>query len=1077
MIARNSCFAWLVVLCLAPLGWAADLPQDGWAKLAGAVAEQGRVQHGVAAVCGADEAFVLQLARATELLLHVRDPRPAAVERLREAARQAGLGIDRVVVERGEIGQLPYADNMVDLVVTTQAGSDILADLSVAEVLRVLRPEGVGLLGKALASTGPDAKLQPLLEQAQRAGATAVELLEDEQGSWTRFTKPPLPGADDWSHWEHSPDNNPVSSDSSIRAPYMTQFLAHPMYIGMPSITTASAGRTFLAIGHISHHRREWDSLYRLIARNGYNGTVLWERKLPEGYLVHRSAFIATPDTFYMLDADGCLLLDPRTGDEMGRLTLPEVGEEWKWIALKDRVLYVMAGPPERGTVIVRGDREVGGWSWADLSPGYYGQYPHGFGNTLAAYDLDQQKTLWVHREEGQIDSRAMALRDGKVYLMCPERHLRCLDAKNGEVVWENSEQQVRDLIAEPGRGLRSTPGFKTMCIMVATPDALIIQGQTRMNVVAVSTKTGYVLWTKRKITNNPNALFVDGKVVLGVGDGGTHVVVDPVSGEVEEDLKFRKVACTRLTASGDSFFCRGEGTLRFDRRSKKVQIDGAARPGCNDGALPANGMLYIGPWQCDCNLSLIGTIAKCSAGDFRFDQVARDEDRLETFATLDRPDELTELSADDWPELRGNVARSSHSVQPVPGAVEPAWRYSPTSDSTTTPPVAVGDLVYWAGGDGVVRAVEAHSGQLRWEYSTAAPIKSSPTVWNGRLYAGSGDGYVYCLAARDGTLLWRFRAAPVERHIMVYGRVGSTWPVNTGVTIHKGVAYFAAGIIDEDGTYVYALDALSGKIRWQNNSCGHFSQELRKGVSAQGNMTVLGNQLLLAGGNQISPAPFDLDSGQLRAKPFDQGRPKANNGQFTGAFANQAAIVGGRVLYSAADNVATKGKFVAFTPRGAFAVNNGGVPPAWDDKFTALVNFKHGSITCFRTPDVVEQLQDRESPGAPSDRNRRWHNLSDSLRQANQVQWETNLGQPNRFEAISMVVTKNAVLSVVRYQQKFRSQPQWYVTALDLEAGKPLFQHELRSDPLPGGLIVDRHGQIVVSMLDGSVLCLKGAG
>ena len=38
------------------------------------------------------------------------------------------------------------------------------------------------------------------------------------------------------------------------------------------------------------------------------------------------------------------------------------------------------------------------------------------------------------------------------------------------------------------------------------------------------------LLWTKPKITNNPTAIFVDGNIVLGVGPGGNHVVVDPKS-------------------------------------------------------------------------------------------------------------------------------------------------------------------------------------------------------------------------------------------------------------------------------------------------------------------------------------------------------------------------------------------------------------------------------------------------------------------------------------------------------------------------------------------------------------------
>jgi hypothetical protein len=66
----------------------------------------------------------------------------------------------------------------------------------------------------------------------------------------------------------------------------------------MPAMTTAAGGRTFLAMGHIAHHKREWGSLNRLMGRNGYNGTVVWELKLPDDYLVHRSAFIATKDTY-----------------------------------------------------------------------------------------------------------------------------------------------------------------------------------------------------------------------------------------------------------------------------------------------------------------------------------------------------------------------------------------------------------------------------------------------------------------------------------------------------------------------------------------------------------------------------------------------------------------------------------------------------------------------------------------------------------------------------------------------------------------------------------------------------------
>ena len=128
-----------------------------------------------------------------------------------------------------------------------------------------------------------------------------------------------MEGADDWPHWAHGPDNNPVSTDSVIRAPYLTQWFGKPYFHAMPVISTAAAGRVFIASGHIAHHDREIPTLNTLVARNGYNGQVLWQRALPEGYLVHRSAFVATEDVFYLMDGNGVLQLDPETGSQLGR--------------------------------------------------------------------------------------------------------------------------------------------------------------------------------------------------------------------------------------------------------------------------------------------------------------------------------------------------------------------------------------------------------------------------------------------------------------------------------------------------------------------------------------------------------------------------------------------------------------------------------------------------------------------------------------------------------------------------------------------------------------------------------------
>ncbi|MCH5375800.1 MAG: PQQ-binding-like beta-propeller repeat protein, partial [Planctomycetes bacterium] len=656
---RGSCFGLIASVLIGMFGVTSSIQADEASDTADAIVKQTGVKRGICAVITDDptDRLPLEIARASDLLVHVRCSDREGVDQLRKAAADDGYGIDRFVVEYGSVTPLPYATNLVDILVVP----DWSKALTVQEMYRALRPRGTALVG---------GDLTVVLLQHFESSTEMPEFSQVKLGSeqWVKFTKPPLQGAGNWSHWEHGPDNNPVSEDNVIKAPYLTQFLAQPYYIAMPSITTAANGRTFLAIGHIAHHRREWDMMNKIIARNGYNGTTLWERKLPEGYLVHRSAFIATDNAFYMADGDRALILDPETGEEIGEIRLPGVTGEWKWMVMKDGVLYVLTGRRDPGVQTMKGDRSFGGWSWADLSQGYYAKprVPWGMGHTLAAWDMKEQKLLWKHDEDKPIDARGMSMGEDRISLYVPDEHFRMLNLKTGEILWTNDDKEVLELIEQPGQGLTSTPGFRTMCMTLFTPDALIIQGQTRNNVVALSTTDGYHLWHKSKITNNPNAIYLDGKVILGIGERGAHVAVNPTSGEVEKELKFFKRACTRLTACSDSLFVRGEGMLRYDRESEQVMIDGAARPACNDGALPANGLLYLGPWQCDCNLSLIGRLARCSAGDFRFDYEATDEERLTTSENFDKVAEFV-VTDKDWPTFLANNDRSSSTSVEIP--------------------------------------------------------------------------------------------------------------------------------------------------------------------------------------------------------------------------------------------------------------------------------------------------------------------------------------------------------------------------------------------------------------------------
>ena len=1020
---------------------------------------------GVVSVLGADDAaLALEIARSGNYLVHVVDPDRTKVRSAQTILDTDGLYGKKTVAEKGDFSSLHYADNTIDLILSTSLNSSSLEELSLQEMLRVLCPKGKAVLVFRKDESGKLPRTSQIKRWLKEAGIKDASVKRERSGLWVCLTKPPLEGVDEWTHWEHLPDNNPVSTDEVIKSPYMTQWLGNPLYIAMPAITTAAGGRIFIAMGHIAHHVREEPWLNTLIARNGYNGSILWTRKLPDGYLAHRSAFVATEDIFYMIGDDGqrCLLLDAKTGNELDRISVPGVRGEWKWMAMVDGVLYGLAGPkkdPAESTVV---RSENTHWSWQELSRGYYQKrVPWGFGKTVFAYDIKRRKVLWTHEEEQSTDSRALAMGAGKIFLYGPDSHLRCLNAKNGKIEWTNDDPETRSLIEQPGKGLGSTPGFRTMCFCLYTPDVLFYEAQTRMNIVAVSTKDGSRLWSHRKTTNNPNMIYVDGQLLVGIGPDGNTMVVDPLSGEIKEDLGFKKRSCARLTATPDSLFCRGwnEGVTRYDRLTKKISFNGAFRPSCNDGIIGANGLLYLGPWACDCNLSIMGRVALCSAGDFVFVRDVKIDERLERGdGNISRVTPF-DLSPNDWPTYRGGNDRSAGTSVRVSESASRIWQFAPDYPFRPTAPVSAGSLVFIAGDDGKVRAIDAATGLLKWIYRTAGPIQQPPTVWNGRLYVGSGDGFVYALEAATGRMLWRFRAAPVERRMMVYDSLCSTWPVHSGVLVKDGVAYAAAGIIDYDGTYVYALDAKTGKLIWCNDSSGHLDKEIRKGVSAQGVLTIANGLLWMPGGNVVSPAAYDLKTGEYSAAPVNNGTPRANRGEEIGRFAENYIITGGRLRYSAGENVVNPGQFAAYRAEKGVGVNDnrklnsGKIPPAWNNERFICVSGRNTVLESFTTDVVTNHLETQRSKKLP------------------EPEWRANTLRGK--DVVALAAAPNAVLAAYKEPQPRSLYPNWFVGALSAEDGSPLWRYKLPSSALVGGCAVDRKGRGSAAMENGGLVCL----
>ncbi len=784
---------------------------------------------------------------------------------LRAAAVAAGSFYGtRITVARGTPARIGLADNLADRVIAP-------AGAPRAEVLRVLSP-----LGRA------------------RLGAE-------------EFGKPLPTGSDDWTHPYHGPDNNPQTKDTLARAPYLTQFVVEPRYASCPQSVVSAAGRLFAAFGHVAWHRREEHTLNTLLALSAFNGAVLWKRSIKSGLMVDRSTMIATPDVLYVADDESCKLLDAATGEPRGEIAVPVEaagGTFWKWMALEGGLLYALVGAAEPLDPVAKWGRAEHGWPWNGISKGYNEKdYAWGYAKTLFAIDPATKKIVWSRTEDEQIDARAICLKNGRVFVSNFGKYVAALDAKTGKELWRRTAAKDPELFASigayrPGHGY--IEGWKSTVYVKAGEKALYYAGPQTSWLSAVSVEDGSLLW-KRQVKNlqillRDGALFIIGAEKTA----GETKRLDPLTGEVLQTYDISRRACTRVTGSADGILFRAyDGTTRLDVSSGKPQWINPMRPSCQVGVIPAAGHLFWIPWACDCNLQMFGVMGLGPAGDFAFDRKAVESERLEVFgpATSDLA-----VAAIDWPAYRGDNARTARTGTEIPAAVRKLWEFVPPAEVEATAPTMAGGLAFVAGTDGVVRAFDAATGALRWTSYVGGAVRYPPAIAGARAFVGSGDGAAYALEAATGKTLWRFRAAPEERRIPVLGSLISTWPVGSGVLAEGATAYFAAGMNCMDGTYVYAVEAASGKLRWQNTTSGHLDEQSKTGVAVQGELLLSGGKLYLAGGNAASPGVYDVKDGTCSTPAPAGVKAMSKRGRELTLGADGTVAISGQPLYSAPD-------------------------------------------------------------------------------------------------------------------------------------------------------------------------------
>jgi outer membrane protein assembly factor BamB len=342
---------------------------------------------------------------------------------------------------------------------------------------------------------------------------------------------------------------------------------------------------------------------------------------------------------------------------------------------------------------------------------------------------------------------------------------------------------------------------------------------------------------------------------------------------------------------------------------------------------------------------------------------------------------------------------------------------------------VAAGGMVFFGDRGGIVHALDA-TGKERWKAYTGGAIFFPPAVWEGRVYAGSADGRVYTFEAATGRRLWSFRVAPAERWIRVYGKLISTWPVAGGVVVQDGVVYAAAGIAHYDGTHVVALDAVTGKVKWYNDSSGSLSEKVESGISLQGSLHLGDGELRFLGGDAYETARYDLQRGKCLNEPYE-----GVNSRFHTAFYPYFPEYG---QYLSLDCTLPDGKALVYD--------------------ASYEGSQHSRLALL--PSGAPRPQKPAS---------RW-----PVRRRGQPEpkaiWQDSAGR--RFN--SFVVTPDVLLAAGKTGSG-RAEGA-FLAAINMKDGSDLWHQPLPCAVVKGGTALDAQGRILVSLEEGRVLCFAAA-
>jgi outer membrane protein assembly factor BamB len=780
------------------------------------------------------------LRRSDTCVVQGLDTNAGRVEAARAAIRARGV-YGPVSAVRWTGKKLPYVDNLATLVVCED-----LVSAPPGELMRVLRPYGA--------------------------------LVVREDGQWKATFKPRLKGADEWEQHYHGADNNAVARDTLVGPPRRYQWRNEPQWqrshLAMPSINSmiSAKGRLFTVEDVASAEHPALPGKQALVARDAYNGIVLWKVMFPDWHPIYirnkampvqiQRRAVATGDVVYCTPGYTAPItaFNAATGEALKKYEQTAGTMEF----VHDRgVMYAVTGD-QYDLSLDEGDPPRSALQKSLFRREAYGpviRKPENPENEILAVDADSGRVLWrvSAADTKGYEGGTLGVTGDRV-LFSTSAALVCLDRATGKSMWRVPAPIV----------LKGPPGISVS--LVLSDAAAYLADSERLRAFRLS--DGKSLWQAPVTINHhkaPDVFVANGLVWTAAYSGSTGKPAPElglnrmgVSGfDPETGKRVKQIDQTMLGPMGHDRCFRNRITTRYyintvTGGSDFLDLDASTelpnpwiRSTCGIGPLPCNGLYYVGPPSCACcnSVMLNGMNAMAAEpGLTRSDRpIAVDAPAIlekgPAYTADVRPPAPGAADAEDWPVYRHDNARTGATKSRIPAVLNRRWETR--LGSRASAPIIAAGRVFAADVDGhTVCALDMADGKLLWRFTADGRVDSPPTCDRGRLLFGSRDGSIYCLRADDGTLVWRF--SPLERRLIcAYEQPESAWPVCGSILVRDGLAYVAAGrnSFADGGIFVYALDPRTGNVVHHRRMVGPYGEngfpvqnrDVVKGMSIEG--------------------------------------------------------------------------------------------------------------------------------------------------------------------------------------------------------------------------------------------------